>query len=231
MRLVQPEKKYFDDYFTLSAVAAGTTPTAFALGTSVRTQPVNETGISQNSTPNGRIGAKIRVESLALHMRFQLDAQAGAAAPQQGTALFRICLVEDRQPNRVLPVWETSGVVSGMVDAIGLDMATTGSILAHRNLNTSGRIRVLHDRVYSMTMGPATSAGTSATWAQGRCIKYLSIYKKFGKGVVRKYAQTATDGPATAIEKNGHYLFVLGEASNLGAHSMTCVSRMRYTDA
>jgi len=231
MRLVQPEKKYFDDHYQLAAVAAGTTPTAMALGCSVRTQPVNETGISQNSTPNGRIGAKIRIESLAIHMRFGIDIQSASATALQSTALFRVCLVEDRQPNRILPVWETSGVVSGVVDATGLDMATTGSVLAHRNLNTTGRLRILHDRVYSINLSANVSAGTAATFNLGRCIKYLSIYKKFGKGVVRKYAQTATDGPATAIEKNGHYLFVMGDVSNIGTHHAQVVTRLRYTDA
>lgn len=224
MRLVAPEKKYFDDYFTW-ALAAGTASTAVMLGESVRTAPVAETGISTNSTVNGRIGQKIRIESMAIHMRFAVDAVAvGAAAPVQKTAMFRICLVEDKSPNGVLPVWDGT-----VVDGIGLASTTYGSVLAHRNLNVTQRFRILHDRVYTLDI-LGQSVGNAATFASPKTIKYLSIYKKFPKGVVRKYKAASTTGAPTEVEKNGHYLFILPDLTNPAALSAVAQCRLRYTD-
>lgn len=229
MRMIQPEKKWFDDQFTASAVTPGTQPTTHALGTTVRTALPAATGISVASDVNARIGQKINIESLALHIRLRMDADSQGTAPATTPGLVRVCLVEDRQPNLVVPVWEASYGGQAVAFPIGENgVSGTASVLAMRNLNTSGRFRILHDRVYAIQQQMTSSAAN--TWELAPATKHIAIYKKFPKGVVRKYAASATTGAATGIEKNGHYLFIISDGANQGNMSYQVVSRMRYSD-
>lgn len=162
-------------------------------------------GLAPGTSASQRVGMKIAVRSIELHMH--ATSTTGTGDEQ----VARLSIVLDRQPNGAAP--------SAITDII-----TASSVSAMRNLANRKRFKLLWDKRYPFgsTITNA-STGTPTT-------RVMKLYMKFRRPIIVDY-NSGVAGTVADISTNSLYLLTLGTvAPGNGDVTATFYARIRYTD-
>lgn len=182
------EKKYLDSDISVNAdMTGGVISNGLAL-------------VPQGTTDVTRVGNKIVVKNLGIHMQvYQTDQTT--AAYQQGQ--LRLILFIDKQCN---------GAVAGVTDIL-----KTASILSFRNMDQVDRFIILKDKVYTSALVTTNAAHTSAA----------SKYYKINKNVSFPMHFSSTTGAVTEIKSfNPSVLYI----TNSSTVRIAAASRAKFID-
>lgn len=185
-----------------------------AITTAVSTTPVSTAVnlIAAGSDFNQRIGRKVCIKSLYIRGRIYTQrakpySSSGEASAQTG----RLIILWDEQPN-------------GTLIAAG-DVLTSNDTIAHLNINSRDRFKVLHDKTYAVDALALNI--TTNTGASGRNIHYFKKYKKINmETIYNSVNNTIADVTSGAL-----IVFWVGDTV-AGVNDMEAVwnVRVRYSD-
>lgn len=209
-RGTSPELKFVD--FELVDTTAGAT--AGELVSNGTTN--NFLLIPEGNGPNARNGRKITVRSI--HSRWNLS-RNNATTPVPSD-FFRIVFVVDTQCNGAdaSPNATNTGVFTNMA-------AATTDAQAFFNLLNGKRFKVLYDKFYATGHTGAGLAATDTFSGKGFRGKFNYTFKK---GLEIEYDSSVTTGATGSIRTNN--IFALFFSGTADTHTITMVTRVRYTD-
>lgn len=222
----KPECKAFDVTTTLSITNNTGGGNSISLNSGIISTPA---GVAPS--PGQRIGRRIRMKSVALHITF--FPQISAASLINSDAVLFV-LVVDR---------EGGGNAPGLGDLYALGQtygATSNGVLAHRNLNTSKRYKVLFKKVIPIQQYQPVAAQSQAASAvllgqEASDNGHWEWFKDFGpEGMEVSYNNsTGTTGAAGDIETNQLWMCAWSQAGGqpVGVFNTSWQSRIRFFDA
>lgn len=165
-------------------------------------------GLSRGSTASQRDGNSIKVSSVQMHLRCNLNV-TGVSANTLENNTIRFCLVLDKSPQTLAPT-----VSGGTPQSIFLSDVT----YSFRDLNNRSKFTILKEWRVNLT-------------ADGRDSATIKYYKKF-KNLHTIY-NASTNGDITDINSNALWLIVYGSSGLVTAPNDTVLNygiRMRYYD-
>lgn len=208
---VGPELKYVDVEASDTAIPAGTSNVDFVL--------INS--IAQGSDNTNRIGRKVQAKSLdinAIFSGFQLatGGNMGATAPCP-TCLVRWWVLVDAQPD------------GATATAADVWKSTSTFAVAHRNLDTSERFKILRTGTFNLGSGVGVGANVNAAAAGFPDKAYLDLYIPLNDAV--KYSGTSTGISNIA---SGAYYFCyctdIATPTNATGASVVYDCRFKFSD-
>lgn len=210
IRVPSPEKKFID--FELVDTTAGAT--AGELVSNGTTN--NFLLIPEGNGPSTRNGRQICVKSI--HSRWNIS-RNNATTPVPSD-FFRILFVVDTQCNGADPSPNASNtrVITNMA-------AATTDAQGFFNLLNGKRFKILYDKFYATGHTGAGLAATDTFAGKGFRGKFNKTWKK---GLVIEYDSSVTTGATGSIRTNN--LFALFFAGTADLHTISMVTRVRYTD-
>lgn len=172
--------------------------------------------IPEGNGPNARNGRKISVRSI--HSRWNIS-QNNATTPIP-TNFFRIVFAVDTQCNGAdpSPNATNTGVFTNMA-------AATTDAQGFFNLLNGKRFKILYDKFYATGHTGAGLAATDTFAGRGFRGKFNHVFKK---PLEIEYDSSVTTGATGSIRTNN--LFAMFFAGAADVHSITMVTRVRYTD-
>ena len=167
--------------------------------------------VAQGDSATNRDGRIYYIHSIFCRGEIRITALESQIAPF-ATNVIRVILVEDTQTNGA--------------EISGADVMTgAGAVEDHlgfRNLQHSGRFKVLWDRTFVITI-PQTNEGAANLFAHGTQIRKFTFFKKFKKPI-----KVHTDGTSAIVgDITDHTLQVVGVA-NSTSPTLTYHMRMRF---
>lgn len=192
------ESKFFDtDIAELTTAAAGalfpTTNNSLVL-------------MQQGNGDSNRIGRKVTVTSVHIHGRVRIV----AAADLDLNAVVRIILFEDKQCNGA------NATVAGI-----LDTGAAQDFLAFRNLDQTGRFRVLKEIIKPINASGGSGNGTTDK-SVGTC-DYFSMNVKCNIPIL----YSASTGAVSDLASSNIALLVIADTTDA---KVVMQARVRYTD-
>lgn len=172
--------------------------------------------IPEGNGPSTRSGRKIMVRSI--HSRWNIS-RNNATTPTPAE-FFRILFVVDTQCNGAdaSPQAANVGVLQNMGSA-------TTDAQGFFNLLAGKRFKILYDKFYATGHTGAGLAATDTFAGRGYRGKFNKIWKN---GLEIEYDQSVTTGATGSIRTNN--LFALFFSGTADVHTITMVTRVRYTD-
>jgi len=208
---VGPELKYVDTEATDTAIPAGTSSVDFVLLNS----------IAQGSDNTNRIGRKITVKSIDINAIFTGMIATNAASIGTPSAMVRWWVLVDAQPD------------GATATAADVWKSTSTFAVAHRNLDTSERFKVLRTGTFDLC-NQSSLAGTIASEgaipSAGFPDKaYLDIYIPLNDAV--KYSGTST-GISNIASGAYYFCYCTDIATPVNTTGCTVVydARVKFTD-
>lgn len=157
-------------------------------------------GLAPGSSASQRIGMKVTIRSLEIHMTHQVTAATGVDQSH------RFLIVQDSQSNGVGPAALT-------------DFLTTNTTLAPRNLANRRRFRFLLDKSFYLS--------SSAESGSGGVHKF---YLKLRTPIVTEFNSGVAGTIADIVTNSLHFVAVGDVAAGAAAGSAAVYCRIRYTD-
>jgi len=236
LRLVAPEKKFFDNPIATGEgwqiSCSGSSAANAVCGPADTTDPDGTGGgIQQNASAQGRIGSKIAIDSISCRLKLwqnYFELSNLFYFPK----MIRVVLVLDKQSN---------GDSAKYNDVFTHPAADPDFSLWTRNLTSPTRFSILYDKVH--TLPPPVVQQESATAPTMMLVpahKIITINKKFKRPLMREYMTGASGGLPSMIAKNEILLFFLPchSADYPGSSSddtqwafVDGLVRLRFTDA
>lgn len=164
---------------------------------------------------NARIGRKIKLRSLYIKGRIQLEVDATLAAVSVTGQQARCMIVYDLQPNGAAPSIT--------------DILNTADPASHLNLNNRDRFRILVDKEYTFDPYSSVQTATQAQLCFGRTIYNMKLYKKLNLDMV---FNAVNGGTVADIASGALYMVWIGSAtaSTNGDVNAIVSTRVRYSD-
>lgn len=219
------EKKYKDTYNSQGALAAGDT----YIRSAGRPGHLIGDNILQNAAATGRVGQRIFVDSIAVKIRVRMvPIENTAVSGLRGNNLVRVVILQDKMSNGTEPDLINA---ASTVSAVLVYPSASADVTAMRNLASTGRYRILYDRIHSLSSQWTSGTGAAAVAACVPTMKTIAVYKKFKKPIQVKYVSGGTTGVYTEIQSNALWCCMLADYNNDSATYVQIHSRMRFTDA
>ena len=186
------EVKFLDTFF--NAVAPSAT------GTILSSLNVVPQGVGESE----RLGRKITVKRIQVRFRYKNE---GANAVVDGLKIMRFMLYQDKQTN-------------GAAAAVS-DLITSADYRAFRNLDNTGRFRILHDKYYTLNTKAAELITTLID---------NGIFVSFAVNVnvPIEFDASADTGVIATQRSNNFGLMLIVDTT--GHHDVDMAVRIRYTD-
>lgn len=173
-------------------------------------------GLYQGSTFYNRVGRRVVIKKIGLHLQITPNSDAAAVIPAQ---TCRILLVQDRQWNSAAGPLLAPTVLADQID----ETTISTSSLSFNNLQWRDRFRVLMDKFYQFppyNVSVQPSSGQNG-WLLKRNIR-LNLPVTY----------TGVDGFAANIATNALWLLVLGETTVASGefYTLSGSARIRFVD-
>ncbi len=167
--------------------------------------------VAQGVGESQRLGRKYWISSIHLKLNIIEPAKESQAGPISDTQL-RLILVLDTQ---------TNATIINATDVV--DTGQTADILSFRNLQQTGRFRVLWDRKIVMPIINQTNEGAVNKFAAGTTVRLININKKFKRPIAVECEGTG----ATVTDISTNSISLIG-ISNVVTTTLTYQCRIRF---
>lgn len=164
---------------------------------------------------NARIGRKIKLRSLFIRGRVQLEVDATLAAVSVTGQQARCMIVYDLQPNGAAPAIT--------------DILNTADPASQLNLNNRDRFRVLYDREFPFDPYQSITTATQAQLCWGRTLHNVKLYKKLNHEMI---FNAVNGGTVADIASGALYMVWIGSAAAASNGDVNAIvsTRVRYSD-
>ncbi len=160
--------------------------------------------VPQGNGESERIGRKVTIKSISIRARFNIE---GADSAVDGTRTLRFILYQDTQTN-------------GAAATVGAILQTP-NYLSFRQLDNTGRFRLLEDKYHTLRITASESLLLSFNTS-----KVFGVFKKMNTPI--EYDNSATDGSIATQRSNNFGIILLGD---IGGHATVDLTiRIRYSD-